>query len=94
MLQCRTYGIGKTAVLFQNRPLELIAGPQCPVIGRCGYPLIGSGHIAEDPANCYVVMEWTPVADDNARREVNKRRRRCNISKTGCVPASDDATYF
>jgi type IV secretion system protein TrbE len=37
------------------------------------------------PASFYVVTEWTPVAQDKARKEVNKRRRHFNISKTGFV---------
>jgi hypothetical protein len=47
------------------------------------------------PANFYVVTEWTPVAGDKARREVNKRRRHFNISKKGFVSQlGNDATYF
>jgi len=37
------------------------------------------------PANFYVVTEWTPLANDKARKEVNKRRRHFNMSKTGFV---------
>jgi type IV secretory pathway VirB4 component len=37
------------------------------------------------PANFYVVIEWTPLATDKARKEVNKRRRHFNMSKTGFV---------
>src|SRR5450432_4049145 len=37
------------------------------------------------PANFYVVTEWTPLPADKARREVNKRRRHFNMSKTGFV---------
>jgi len=37
------------------------------------------------PANFYVVTEWTPVETSKARKEVNKRRRHFNISKTGFV---------
>ena len=37
------------------------------------------------PANFYVVTEWTPLATDIARKEVNKRRRHFNMSKTGFV---------
>jgi type IV secretory pathway VirB4 component len=37
------------------------------------------------PANFYVVTEWTPLAADKARKEVNKRRRHFNMSKTGFV---------
>lgn len=45
------------------------------------------------PANFYVVTEWTPQAADKARKEVNKRRRHFNISKTGFVSQmGNDAT--
>jgi AAA domain len=37
------------------------------------------------PANFHVVTEWTPLPADQARREVNKRRRHFNMSKTGFV---------
>jgi len=37
------------------------------------------------PANFRVVTEWTPLAADKARKEVNKRRRHFNVSKTGFV---------
>jgi type IV secretion/conjugal transfer VirB4 family ATPase len=37
------------------------------------------------PANFRVVTEWTPLAADKARKEVNKRRRHFNMSKTGFV---------
>jgi type IV secretion system protein TrbE len=37
------------------------------------------------PANFYVATEWTPLATDKARKEVNKRRRHFNVSKTGFV---------
>ena len=36
-------------------------------------------------ANFYVVTEWTPVTTDKARKEVNKRRRHFNVSKTGFI---------
>ena len=35
------------------------------------------------PANFYAVTEWTPLPADKARKEVNKRRRHLNMSKTG-----------
>jgi type IV secretion system protein VirB4 len=35
------------------------------------------------PGNFYVVTEWVPLAADKARKEVDKRRRHFNISKTG-----------
>ena len=35
------------------------------------------------PANFCVVTEWVPLTTDKARKEVNKRRRHFNISKTG-----------
>jgi type IV secretion system protein VirB4 len=45
------------------------------------------------PASFYVVTEWTPLAADKARKEVNKRRRHFNMSKTGFVSQmSNDAT--
>jgi type IV secretion system protein TrbE len=37
------------------------------------------------PANFYVVTEWIPLPVDKARKEVNKRRRHFNLSKTGFV---------
>lgn len=37
------------------------------------------------PANFYVVTEWTLLPTDRARKEVNKRRRHFNMSKTGFV---------
>ncbi|MGA7291123.1 MAG: DUF87 domain-containing protein [Terriglobales bacterium] len=37
------------------------------------------------PANFRVVTEWTPLAADKARKEVNKRRRHFNMSNTGFV---------
>jgi type IV secretion system protein VirB4 len=37
------------------------------------------------PANFYVVTEWTPLSADKARKEVNKRRRHFNVSKTGFI---------
>src|SRR3984893_8005648 len=37
------------------------------------------------PANFYVVTEWTSLPADKARKEVNKRRRHFNMSKTGFV---------
>jgi type IV secretory pathway VirB4 component len=37
------------------------------------------------PANFYVVTEWTQLPADKARKEVNKRRRHFNMSKTGFV---------
>jgi hypothetical protein len=44
-------------------------------------------------ANFYVVTEWTPLPADKARKEVNKRRRHFNMSKTGFVSQmSNDAT--
>ncbi|MBZ5668066.1 MAG: hypothetical protein LAO30_26230 [Acidobacteriia bacterium] len=45
------------------------------------------------PANFRVITEWTPVAADKARKEVNKRRRHFNMSKTGFVSQmGNDAT--
>jgi type IV secretion system protein VirB4 len=37
------------------------------------------------PGNFYVVTEWLPVAGGKARKEVNKRRRHFNVSKTGFI---------
>src|ERR1035437_2288044 len=37
------------------------------------------------PANFRVITEWTPLTADKARKEVNKRRRHFNMSKTGFV---------
>ncbi len=43
--------------------------------------------------NFYVVTEWTPLAADKARKEVTKRRRHFNMSKTGFVSQmGNDAT--
>jgi type IV secretory pathway VirB4 component len=36
-------------------------------------------------ANFYIVTAWTPLSTDRARKEVNKRRRHFNMSKTGFV---------
>jgi len=36
-------------------------------------------------ANFYVVTEWTPTTAEQARKEVNKRRRHFNVSKTGFI---------
>ena len=36
-------------------------------------------------ANFYVVTEWTPMTVEAARKEVNKRRRHFNVSKTGFI---------
>jgi type IV secretion/conjugal transfer VirB4 family ATPase len=35
--------------------------------------------------NFYVVTEWAPIPTDKARKEVNKRRRHFNVSKTGFI---------
>jgi type IV secretion system protein VirB4 len=45
-------------------------------------------------ANFYVVTEWTPMTVEAARKEVNKRRRHFNVSKTGFISqmGSDAAT--
>ena len=37
------------------------------------------------PSNFYAVTEWTPVSNEKARREVNKRRKHFNMSKTGFI---------
>ena len=45
------------------------------------------------PGNFQVVTEWTPIPTDKARKEVNKRRRHFNVSKTGFVSQmGNDAT--
>ncbi|MGC1870825.1 MAG: DUF87 domain-containing protein [Acidobacteriaceae bacterium] len=36
-------------------------------------------------ANFYVVTEWSPMNTEQARKEVNKRRRHFNVSKTGFI---------
>jgi type IV secretion system protein TrbE len=36
-------------------------------------------------ANFYVVTEWEPISTEKARKEVNKRRRHFNVSKTGFI---------
>jgi type IV secretion system protein VirB4 len=36
-------------------------------------------------ANFHVVTEWTPMTTGQARKEVNKRRRHFNVSKTGFI---------
>src|ERR1700683_76746 len=44
-------------------------------------------------ANFYVVTEWTPMNAEQARKEVNKRRRHFNVSKTGFISQmGNDAT--
>lgn len=35
--------------------------------------------------NFYVVTEWAPITTERARKEVNKRRRHFNVSKTGFI---------
>jgi type IV secretion system protein VirB4 len=35
--------------------------------------------------NFYVVTEWAPIGTNKARKEVNKRRRHFNVSKTGFI---------
>jgi type IV secretion system protein VirB4 len=37
------------------------------------------------PGNFYVVTEWTQLPADKARKEVTKRRRHFNVSKTGFI---------
>ena len=45
------------------------------------------------PGNFHVITEWTPISADKARKEVNKRRRHFNVSKTGFVSQiGNDAT--
>jgi type IV secretion system protein VirB4 len=42
------------------------------------------------PANFHAVTEWTPLPAEKARKEVNKRRKHFNISKTGFVSQLGD----
>jgi type IV secretion system protein TrbE len=45
------------------------------------------------PGNFQVITEWTPIPAYQARKEVNKRRRHFNVSKTGFVSQmGNDAT--
>jgi type IV secretion system protein VirB4 len=46
------------------------------------------------PANFCAVTEWSPLSQEKARKEVNKRRKHFNISKTGFVSqlGNDPAT--
>ena len=45
------------------------------------------------PSNFYAVTEWVPLSVAKGRKEVNKRRRHFNMSKTGFVSQmSNDAT--
>ncbi len=37
------------------------------------------------PGNFYVVTEWTPLTMNKARREITKRRRHFNMTKTGFI---------
>jgi type IV secretion/conjugal transfer VirB4 family ATPase len=37
------------------------------------------------PANFYVATEWTPLAISHARKEITKRRRHFNVTKTGFI---------
>jgi type IV secretion system protein TrbE len=37
------------------------------------------------PGNFYVVTEWTPLATNKARKEITKRRRHFNMTKTGFI---------
>ena len=41
-------------------------------------------------ANFYAVTEWTPVATDAAKKEVVKRRRHANVSKSGFISSMKD----
>ena len=56
-------------------------------------PLVRDASLLKIPANFYVVTEWMPLPADKARKEVTKRRRHFNMSKTGFVSQmSNDAT--
>ncbi|MGB8581532.1 MAG: hypothetical protein WCD47_11975 [Candidatus Sulfotelmatobacter sp.] len=49
--------------------------------------------LLKNPANFYVVTEWTPLPADKAEKEGNKRRRHFNMSKRGVVSQmGNDAT--
>ena len=37
------------------------------------------------PGNFYVVTEWTPLSMNKARKEITKRRRHFNVTKTSFV---------
>jgi type IV secretion system protein VirB4 len=41
-------------------------------------------------ANFYAVTEWAPLSQEKARKEVNKRRKHFNVSKTGFVSQLGD----
>ena len=41
-------------------------------------------------ANFYAVTEWTPLATDAAKKEVVKRRRHANVSKSGFISSMKD----
>ncbi|MDQ2841433.1 MAG: hypothetical protein M3Y72_10430, partial [Acidobacteriota bacterium] len=41
-------------------------------------------------ANFYAVTEWTPLAIDAAKKEVVKRRRHANVSKSGFISSMKD----
>jgi type IV secretion system protein VirB4 len=43
------------------------------------------GALLKIPGNFHVVTEWTQLPADKARKEVTKRRRHFNISKTGFI---------
>ena len=56
-------------------------------------PALALDALLKISANFRVVTEWTPLATDKARKEVNKRRRHFNMSKTGFVSRmGNDAT--
>jgi type IV secretion/conjugal transfer VirB4 family ATPase len=45
------------------------------------------------PGNFYVVTEWTPLSMNKARKEITKRRRHFNVTKTSFVSqVSNDST--
>ena len=45
------------------------------------------------PANFHVVTEWVPLSMAKARKEVVKRRRHFNISKTGFISQLGNDVY-
>jgi type IV secretion/conjugal transfer VirB4 family ATPase len=46
---------------------------------------LGLDSLLKISGNFYVVTEWAPIGTDKARKEVNKRRRHFNVSKTGFI---------
>jgi type IV secretion/conjugal transfer VirB4 family ATPase len=53
------------------------------------YPLV-LDRLLKIEANFYAVTEWTPLAIDAAKKEVVKRRRHANVSKSGFISSMKD----